>query len=364
MAVYITRMLDEELYKIFSELSHQFEFKTADGLVKYIHNHLTDFVDIAAGNLSKEHFSKIVDLISDTKWLEDKDKLLIELLINLGDYYYDIDNLNKSLFYYNKVLSSKENGKVFCNIGLILISIGNENEGLKLIERAYSITRNKQFYLVLIKVKYILKKLDDKKLLQETAENLLPVSDDDFSFLIWYYDLIGDMDNSITSYLQLTSVRLKFHYVEYYMKYMITSNQLVAMESYLISLIRFDHHRYIVKLSKTYIDLKMFDKALEIVQDTELDLEKWTDLYIYQSICYSKLGQIINSVRTINKVIKNNLSFNESQIYYNQLAKLTKYSKDLSRKHFYNKQLVDIWKDKYRHIYLTILENKNWKVKE
>lgn len=356
MSVYKTRILDKKLHNELRLLDMDIE--TVDGLVLRISNCLMDYISVAI-YLSKEQKEVIRVMIEETQWLPDKKKLLtdhdillkktkVNLLKTLGDYYYDVDKWNKSIKFYRLYLKETDDLKVRCNIDLATIQLGYVEKGLKELESLYERSRNELVYYTLLKVKYSMDGDHDLGALEELAGKITPTKDEELDFLIWCHQLLGNRQYGITCYLQLKSNRLKFHYIKDYILYMMEKEQVTAMEMQLEPLIKLDKVRYLIERIQCHIKLGEYERGLRFLEGYKSVMRENTQLYIYRSICYMGLGQIINSVRSINKVEEIKLNESERESYLKQLSLLTAYSMDLSREHLYNKRLLELWKQKYR----------------
>lgn len=360
---------------------------TGDGMIYYIQENSLEFIEANYDFLNENRFRELTMMIRECYWLQDKEALIQDLselkelkkwqlAKELGDRYFENQEFSKSLDHYITFISSYDSlnhelkgdmdflDHVYCQIGIILMTIGEINEGIELMDYAYGLYQSHKILLQLTKYKIEFNIIQDLSLVEELVTDISSHATEDanLSFLVWYYNYIGDLESSITSYMQIQNIELRFKLVDYYMVYMLESKQLIAMESFLKPLKELDESRYLIELIYVYIKLEQYEEALSIITDASFPIEKKNLVYIQKSICNLGLKRIIESITSINKVNAETLNEQERESYYVQLAQLSKYSKDFSKEQFYNRQLLSFWQKKYRQIYSGILHNTKWKV--
>lgn len=388
MGVYHTNNQDNRLVAKFNTTSiYNTPIETWDGLVyKISENPLKFIADNYQVLKDITYKNQLLEVITQTTWLDSGGDLLNKLhtymdleeaLVNeqAGHYCFDHGDIHQSLGYFMRAIELSEDksrdntpgiDEVYAKLGVCLISIGEVDEGLDLLSYAYQLFTSSSIELDLFKYQLEFDRLDDMTVVESRVENLLKDSENDknLSFLVWYYDFLGETENSITSYMQIQNIEVRFKLVDYYMKYMLESNQHIAMESFLKPLRDEDESRYLLALIDVYLQLDEYEHVLSIIEDYKFSPSMKQLISLRKSYCYLKLNRIIESITVINKVNTALLTKPEEEAYYVQLARLSKFSKDLSKERIYHQSLLGFWQQQYRSVYLGILHNTKWKVKK
>ncbi len=370
MDVYPIHLLEENWRSKFKEFSLvSFHVETVEGLVLLVASDLYGFMDVCHNALSKQEHQRIVAWIKTSPFLRNSDGIAYaycelmemtseELWKKLGNHYYDVDKYSKAYYYYDKLLKiDHQNDKVLSNMGLIYLHFGQIDDGLKLIERAYTISRNESIYLQVLKVKTMFGYLEDEEELHRVEQGIVDFDDNNLSFLIWYYDRMGKYESSATSFLRLKEMRIRWIHVGSYMRYMLESKQMKAMEVILKPMKDQNSALYKIRVIETFMDLGQFEEALDFIDS--YSHEAFTNfIYILESICYTKCGSIIQGVKSMNQVDPTRLKTNEMNIYYRQMAHLASFSNEISKEDEFYHRLIKTWKAKYRDLWLTLKYKK------
>jgi tetratricopeptide (TPR) repeat protein len=356
-------------------MSHEVCVESLDGLVLYIRDHKLLFVADNYELLQTSYLSEVESAIEGSPFIGREDKLIQELnhyvkmeesfvYKEAGDLLYDSGKLEDCLNYYAKAQIGEAKDLALCNIGLVYLQLGLIKEGLGLIEEAYKVAERQAIWFVLLRCHIVYKKESSMTHMADNIQKILekPSDDHGLSFLVWYYHYMGDIESSLTSYMQLKSYRYRFNLLDYYMRYMIESNQLLAMESFLKPLREMDGDRYHLALASVYMELGSFKQALkELEYKFSVYHENRARILQSESLCHE--NRMIESMESINKINVNFLKPLEIQDYYIQLARLSSKAKDFSKEYESYMQLCNFWQSKYRKVFLGILDNMKWKVK-
>jgi len=388
MGVYLVNDQFNNVTSIFEPIMIYNSFvKTWDGYLYYILENPLEFVESNYDLLNDDNFAELKHTIHQSNWLKGKELLISRLseiralekwrlFKDLGDKYFAEHEFDKSLDYYIKFIEAYESLEyevdeksgfldyVYCQLGIILITIGEINEGIELMGYAYDLHQSYKILLQLTKYKVEFNIIDDLFLVETIVSDILnhPLEDDKLVFLVWYYHYIGEDESSVTSYMQIKNIALRFKLVDYYMVYMLESNQHIAMESFLKPLKDVNECHYFLELIYVFIRLEYYEEALKIIAEIKFSADMNNLINIQKSICNLGLKRIIESITAINQINEKSLTEQNREYYYIQLAKLSKYSKDFSKEDSYNRQLLSFWQQKYRKIYSRILYNMKWKV--
>ncbi len=370
MSVYPVHKLEKNWTDTLNKLSDpKYHVETVEGLCLLLAGDLYTFMDCCHQELTKDQHEELVHWLGQGTYIKGKSQLICEYLEllgmetedlwkKIGNHFYDVDKFHKAYEIYEKMMKANpENDYALANMGLIHIHYGQLDKGLNLLEQAYTIRGNESIYLQALKVKAIFDVLEDEEDIHQAAQAIHEFNDDTLGYLIWYYDRIGKEEASATSYLRLTSMKSKWHYLGSYMTYMIGSGNLSVMEHILKELKENNPDLFLARLIEVMIKLEMYEKALEYLESYNPGpLPNY--VYILESVCYTKCGSIIQGVKSMNQVEAEGLNTRELNAYYQQMANLASYSKDISKEHEFYHDLIRSWKAKYRDIWLTLKYNE------
>jgi len=368
MGIYLMERPDDYIVDINSySIPNNIHYDTLEGLVIYISRNPKEFIANNYNDFKEQGIDVIIKTLANCLWLPDKEQIseqLKQLMIvdewkiykDLGDEYYDKNLLSNSMVYYNKVLDIQEDDHCLCNKGLIYLSIGQVDEGIELLNNAYELKHSKVIYLILLKTQVLFNKSKSFEEVERVVHEMLqnPSKEEYLSFLVWYYKYIGDDESSMTSYMQITNMNNRFKLVDYYMTYMIKSKQFVAMESFLRPLKEHNLDQYVLKLVKVYINMDMFEKGMDLIQDHQFKSEYTNIIMILESKCNVGLKSTIQGIYCINKIDVQSLNDSDRELYYLQLATLSRFTKDFTKEHLYYKKLLSLWQLRYRKLYLEV----------
>lgn len=299
----------------------------------------------------------------------------------LADTYYDDGQYAMALDFYEKVVEefkieekfekSEKNDsiiKALVNIGLIYARIGEMEQGISIIEKAYEKSKSVDILLKLqiLKIKvYDFSKVqkDIGKKIQELQEE--KVTTDEFYHLAFlYYQKEQQFEAATTSFLQIQNKKLQMSLLGEYMQYSIREKGIESVyptvyflkdENELIY-----HTRYIEALMESNHIEEMFVYVQENFKEPYPP-----EIYICLSKAYEKIRQIIQSITMINQVDPNKITIDISyftNLYYYRMVKLSDYI--INKKSAKEKQelLIKKWMHEYREIY-NVKGRHNEKIK-
>ena len=93
--------------------------------------------------------------------------------------------------------------------------------------------------------------------------------------------------------MQIINRELRFKLVDYYMLYMLESNQYIAMERFLEPLREQDEFQYLTALASVFIGLGKYIDALNVLDNISYTKEDNQYIYIQKSICYQGLKRFV-----------------------------------------------------------------------
>lgn len=342
-----------------------------------------------------------------TTWIDDPEKIWnrfysftnmekMELLLLLGDYYFDREQLNLSLKYYKQCctiseLKGEPNNlktedlirytKALCNLGLIYCYGGKIAEGIDFIEKAHRLYPSHRILVTLLRCKIEFFDIDLRLIEEQYIYRLLTDHDDEIlNFLVWFFNRKEDYEESITSYMQISPGLAQLRHLKYYVKYMITTEQTPAITRFLEPLRNRYPIHYYVGLIQSYLALNAFESARSTMNEFEGKkvYELWKKRHFDRKTVDSTLReideyatvnfdtylliktklqflekQIILSIESINLIYPENLTNVDRIEYHLQLAALSKVSSYIMKEQEQYREILLFLKDRYRRILLN-----------
>lgn len=396
MGIYIERELNRQLDNEMSLLPFQLgeeQVTSMTGLMYYLYKNpvpvLGEFMKKGIIDMSHRSIQYIIDKLSQCEWLDDcgydivhedldrrRDTVvsiirqfmtgnLSQQWIMLGDYYYDTNELGRSYYYYSQVDESVNTISVRCNIAILQIAMGQLEKGKADMMSLYEDTKDVHVLCRMVQcfTLYSIQTLEEMGNYIDAIIESEP-DDDIFAFLMWYYELNGDLESLVTCFLQVTSVSKKLPYLKYYMTYLQTANLTHQMDSELAVIKDKYSFEFIYALGESYVMIGRTDEVIPMYQDrlTEMDVKEGSYHHLAFEISKGLYEdkQIILSLEYLNKIDVKKLKdeyLDKLDTHLINLANIAgSHSKELE---IYQKMLMR-WRKKYRHQYIYTLEQQ-WK---
>jgi len=320
----------------------------------------------------------ILNLLKDEK---DKKQFIVEFIEKRGytkdevfeflaEASFDKLSYDKSLYYYARI--KKKSEKVLFNKGLIYIYSGNYDKGLALMEEAYKVKHNFDILLYKQKSEYIIGRIDTIQIFEKMVKQILeePLNDRRLAFLVWYYDQTNEIENSMTSYLQIYDTKIKKDYLPIFLKQAIAMDEEVLLSKYICDIIEGDKEYFYYQLASAYYRAGKYRPAQEVI----LRAIHWEGIrkepfLLLSAKCAFLEKNIMRALECMNQIKEEQLYEAEKEAYTYNMSVLAEYASEYRKQDVYSQKLLALWHKKYRRIFLEIMDiemkgTKNEDIKE
>jgi tetratricopeptide (TPR) repeat protein len=261
-----------------------------------------------------------------------------------GDTALYFKKYNEAIKYYKK-LNQEEKPDVLHNLGVISMNLGQYKNAIKKFKTAFSISANLDSLS-----QYLLALLVDKQyelLFLELLKYSKKYSDSRLWYVFGlYYELQKDLDGALDSYYKsICSEPNLFEPYEHVVQIFLTKGQASKAFDAIRDIEDLNPIEFALNLSRIYEDLLETEKAIDLLEQIDVDENDKKRIYYRLSELYEKEGQMLKALDCIHKA---KLLSGEDCLINIRIARLDR-KVGLSKSYYETvDKLIEQWKAIYR----------------
>ncbi|MBN2220604.1 MAG: hypothetical protein JW708_00270 [Vallitaleaceae bacterium] len=296
---------------------------------------------------------------------------LAEILMKLGDRYFDCGEYDKSYIAYYKAIKHIQSPRGFYNLGILELKSGNRQKGRLLFQKAMDLAKGHKDEVSII-VRATQRLLENEMISKEDALEQVDYylkeadlskqeKDEVLAFLCWYYKEINEIDNSITSFLQIQNLEIRKNLLDLCLQEMVKENKWNSFEPALREIKDAYPYEFQIILVKAFLLEGKVQEALNVLNMLEAwkknrNEENINEILCYKTHAYLRLKQVIMAIDSINRIDSSNLSEEDAYRYDAALCQLAQLTNNYTKEEEGYEHMIDKMKKKYRKMELGKVE--------